>query len=77
MFGKGIYTSDMVSKSANYCFSESDGILVLCDVALGEIQELKKATNIRKPDKGKHSVKGKEKFINIYFRYWKKFSKSR
>jgi poly [ADP-ribose] polymerase len=38
MFGKGVYFADSSSKSANYCFAtpdESDGLLVLCDVALG------------------------------------------
>ena len=58
MFGKGIYTSDMVSKSANYCNSTSEGLLVLCDVALGQIQEEKQASNIRKPKKPNNSVKG-------------------
>jgi poly [ADP-ribose] polymerase 2/3/4 len=38
MFGKGVYFADCSSKSANYCFAseeEPDGLLVLCDVALG------------------------------------------
>lgn len=40
MFGKGIYFADMVSKSANYCStnpSNSTGLLLLCEVALGEV----------------------------------------
>ena len=39
MFGKGVYFADSSSKSANYCFAtedEPDGLLVLCDVALGK-----------------------------------------
>ena len=39
MFGKGIYFSDVSSKSANYCKATSDsphGVLALCDVALGD-----------------------------------------
>ncbi|KAJ3168278.1 Poly [ADP-ribose] polymerase 2 [Geranomyces variabilis] len=39
MFGKGIYFADMVSKSANYCFtsrSSPTGLLLLCEVALGD-----------------------------------------
>ena len=39
MFGKGVYFADSSSKSANYCFptkDEPDGLLVLCDVALGK-----------------------------------------
>ncbi|KAI1724104.1 poly(ADP-ribose) polymerase, regulatory domain-containing protein [Ditylenchus destructor] len=59
MFGKGIYTADMVSKSANYCHAlDADGLLLLCDVALGEIQEERRAKNIKKLKPGKHSVKG-------------------
>uniref|UniRef100_A0A915DT11 Poly [ADP-ribose] polymerase n=1 Tax=Ditylenchus dipsaci TaxID=166011 RepID=A0A915DT11_9BILA len=59
MFGKGIYTADMVSKSANYCHAiDTDGLLVLCEVALGDIQEEKKAKNIRRLKGGKNSVKG-------------------
>lgn len=42
MFGKGVYFSDMVSKSANYCFTtktNNTGIMLLCEVALGEMNE--------------------------------------
>lgn len=42
MFGKGIYFADMVSKSANYCCTgptNPTGLLLLCDVALGEVSE--------------------------------------
>lgn len=38
MFGKGVYFADMVSKSANYCFTNSfsnTGLMLLCEVALG------------------------------------------
>uniref|UniRef100_A0A674AVC3 Poly [ADP-ribose] polymerase n=1 Tax=Salmo trutta TaxID=8032 RepID=A0A674AVC3_SALTR len=61
MFGKGVYFADMVSKSANYCHtSQSDptGLLLLGEVALGNMHELKKASHITKLPKGKHSVKG-------------------
>ncbi len=40
MFGKGIYFADVVSKAANYCHAKVDsneGILLLCEVALGNI----------------------------------------
>ncbi|KAI3883815.1 hypothetical protein MKW92_052927 [Papaver armeniacum] len=41
MFGKGVYFADMFSKSANYCYSSSGaGVLLLCEVALGEMAEL-------------------------------------
>uniref|UniRef100_A0AAX7SLP8 Poly [ADP-ribose] polymerase n=1 Tax=Astatotilapia calliptera TaxID=8154 RepID=A0AAX7SLP8_ASTCA len=61
MFGKGVYFADMVSKSANYCHtSQSDpvGLILLGEVALGNMHELKKASHITKLPKGKHSVKG-------------------
>ncbi|KAJ1535003.1 Poly [ADP-ribose] polymerase 2, partial [Nowakowskiella sp. JEL0078] len=43
MFGKGVYFANMVSKSANYCFTNSQnniGLLLLCEVALGAEKEL-------------------------------------
>ncbi|VVB06996.1 unnamed protein product [Arabis nemorensis] len=43
MFGKGVYFADMFSKSANYCYANSganDGVLLLCEVALGDMNEL-------------------------------------
>ncbi|KAG5892238.1 hypothetical protein JTB14_014609 [Gonioctena quinquepunctata] len=61
MFGKGIYLADMVSKSANYCCSNTlnpKGLLLLCDVALGNEYERKKAEMITKLPKGMHSCKG-------------------
>ncbi|XP_063079036.1 poly [ADP-ribose] polymerase 1 [Engraulis encrasicolus] len=61
MFGKGVYFADMVSKSANYCHTSQSnpvGLILLADVALGNMHELKKASHITKLPKGKHSVKG-------------------
>uniref|UniRef100_A0A4W3HYA8 Poly [ADP-ribose] polymerase n=1 Tax=Callorhinchus milii TaxID=7868 RepID=A0A4W3HYA8_CALMI len=61
MFGKGVYFADMVSKSANYCHtSQADpvGLILLAEVALGNMYELKRANHITKLPKGKHSVKG-------------------
>ncbi|XP_067420946.1 poly [ADP-ribose] polymerase 1 isoform X2 [Emydura macquarii macquarii] len=61
MFGKGVYFADMVSKSANYCHtSQTDpiGLILLAEVALGNMHELKNASHITKLPKGKHSVKG-------------------
>ncbi|KAJ0742482.1 putative NAD(+) ADP-ribosyltransferase [Helianthus annuus] len=66
MFGKGIYFADLVSKSAQYCFTDKKnpvGLMLLSEVALGEIYELKKAKYIDKPPKGKHSTKGLGKNI--------------
>ncbi len=42
MFGKGVYFADMVSKSANYCYSNSQNpvsCMLLCEVALGNMNE--------------------------------------
>ncbi|KAI6172676.1 Poly [ADP-ribose] polymerase [Aphelenchoides besseyi] len=61
MFGKGVYFADIVSKSANYCMAKqnTDSFLLLCEVALGKIQEQYDANpDIKKPKKGYHSVKG-------------------
>ncbi|XP_036374761.1 poly [ADP-ribose] polymerase 2 isoform X2 [Megalops cyprinoides] len=62
MFGKGIYFADMSSKSANYCFTNqknNTGLLLLCEVALGDSNELLVAdySADRLPE-GKHSTKG-------------------
>ncbi|CAG9535656.1 unnamed protein product [Cercopithifilaria johnstoni] len=71
MFGKGIYFADLVSKSANYCHTvNTEGFILLCEVALGEMQEEVNAKSIAKPNKGKHSVKGLGQMIpdpNEYF----------
>lgn len=62
MFGKGVYFADMSSKSANYCFTSRDsntGILLLCEVALGNMNEKihadQYAANL---PPNKHSTKG-------------------
>lgn len=61
MFGKGIYFADMVSKSANYCCTNrqnSTGLLLLCEVALGNMYERYQSDYIEKLPKGKHSTLG-------------------
>ncbi|KAI0222771.1 Poly [ADP-ribose] polymerase 1 [Lamellibrachia satsuma] len=61
MFGKGVYFADMVSKSANYCRvnkSSPVGLLMLCEVALGNMYELTQSKYVDKLPKGKHSTKG-------------------
>ncbi|XP_061654501.1 poly [ADP-ribose] polymerase 2 isoform X2 [Phyllopteryx taeniolatus] len=62
MFGKGIYFADMSSKSANYCFARNHnqvGLLLLCEVALGDSNELLDADyNASSLPAGKHSTKG-------------------
>ncbi|KAM9323443.1 poly [ADP-ribose] polymerase 2 [Pholidichthys leucotaenia] len=62
MFGKGIYFADMSSKSANYCFASQSnhvGLLLLCEVALGDCNELLDADySANNLPAGKHSTKG-------------------
>ncbi|XP_042478421.1 poly [ADP-ribose] polymerase 2 [Macadamia integrifolia] len=62
MFGKGVYFADMFSKSANYCYASDvtrTGVLLLCEVALGEMAELLTANyNADKLPAGKLSTKG-------------------
>ncbi|XP_067462608.1 poly [ADP-ribose] polymerase 2-like isoform X1 [Thunnus thynnus] len=62
MFGKGIYFADMSSKSANYCFANQHnhvGLLLLCEVALGDCNELLDADyEANNLPAGKHSTKG-------------------
>ncbi|CAJ1072839.1 poly polymerase 2 isoform X2 [Chelmon rostratus] [Xyrichtys novacula] len=63
MFGKGIYFADMSSKSANYCFASQSnnnvGLLLLCEVALGDCNELLDADyEANNLPAGKHSTKG-------------------
>ncbi|XP_042353244.1 poly [ADP-ribose] polymerase 2 [Plectropomus leopardus] len=62
MFGKGLYFADMSSKSANYCFANQNnhvGLLLLCEVALGDCNELLDADyEADKLPAGKHSTKG-------------------
>lgn len=46
MFDKGVYFANSVSKSANYCRTDSNnniGFLLLCEVALGKLNKKKEA----------------------------------
>ena len=62
MFGKGVYFADMVSKSANYCFTSREnnvGCMMLCEVACGEFNELLHADyNANNLPPGKLCTKG-------------------
>ncbi|KAK2387997.1 Poly [ADP-ribose] polymerase 1 [Trifolium repens] len=74
MFGKGIYFADLVSKSAQYCFTDKKnpvGLMLLSEVALGNVYELKKAKYIDKPPQGKHSTKGLGKKMPLESEYVK------
>ncbi|XP_068630447.1 poly [ADP-ribose] polymerase-like [Battus philenor] len=61
MFGKGIYFADMVSKSANYCCTSRVhpiGIMLLCEVALGDMKKCHSSEYVTKLPSGKHSTWG-------------------
>ena len=63
-FGKGVYYADMASKSSGYCctyLSKGVGLLLLCEVALGEARQLE-STDCHAEDhlpKGKHCTHAK------------------
>ncbi|KAM8703187.1 hypothetical protein ACLKA7_007896 [Drosophila subpalustris] len=62
MFGKGIYFADMVSKSANYCCTSqqnSTGLMLLSEVALGDMMECTAAKYVTQLPKNKHSCCGR------------------
>lgn len=61
MFGKGIYFADIVSKAANYCCvtrGSPEALLLLCEVALGNVHQVTKAKSYKRPPVGFHSVMG-------------------
>lgn len=60
MFGKGVYFADMVSKSANYSRSDenTDGLVLLCQVALGKTKPCYEKNSNIKLEEGYNSVKG-------------------
>jgi len=60
MFGKGVYFADMFTKSLGYCTDDGTGykLLLLCEVALGEMYETEKAEYITELKAPYKSVKG-------------------
>jgi hypothetical protein len=61
MFGKGVYFADSSSKSANYCHANAQdpiGVLLVCEVALGQMLNRTKADYITSLPAGYHSVCG-------------------
>eukprot|EP00731_Ephydatia_muelleri_P028216 Em0019g1089a len=63
MFGKGVYFADMVSKSMSSGSCAASrlnpvGLLLLCEVALGNMYEKTESEFITKLPPGKHSTKG-------------------
>uniref|UniRef100_A0A183BM04 Poly [ADP-ribose] polymerase n=1 Tax=Globodera pallida TaxID=36090 RepID=A0A183BM04_GLOPA len=69
MFGKGVYFADISSKSANYslCDPDKPGFLLLSEVALGEVLDLKESDSKmhQKLPKGKDSVKGVGRYVPL------------
>eukprot|EP00484_Ammonia_sp_Unknown_P027266 CAMPEP_0197024856 /NCGR_PEP_ID=MMETSP1384-20130603/5334_1 /TAXON_ID=29189 /ORGANISM="Ammonia sp." /LENGTH=655 /DNA_ID=CAMNT_0042453313 /DNA_START=54 /DNA_END=2021 /DNA_ORIENTATION=- len=66
MFGKGVYFADSASKSANYIHATEQhpfGLLILCEVALGNEYPLVKAKYLDRAPNGYHSTKGVGKTI--------------
>lgn len=60
VFGKAIYLSDLIEKSAPYCCPDAEtgtGLLLLCDTALGDALALSKPEYITSLPEGKSSAK--------------------
>jgi len=61
MFGKGLYFADCVSKSANYCRASATqprALLLLCEVACGDMYPCKSAEFMERSPSGYHSTCG-------------------
>lgn len=58
-YGKGLYFADAFAKSMDYCTfnDEGVGLLLLCEVALGNSKVVTEPENITKLPDGVHSVK--------------------
>lgn len=68
MFGKGIYLADVVSKAGAYCHAKPEspeGILILCEVALGNIYSVNRAKNFKASPLYYHSVRRSMRIINF------------
>jgi len=66
MFGKGIYFADLATKSSGYCCpydSDSMCLLLLSEVALGNMYEIPESEYMEKPPAGKNSTKGLGAYI--------------
>jgi poly [ADP-ribose] polymerase len=65
VFGKAIYLSDLVEKSAPYCCPDPEtgiGLMLLCDTALGEPLLLNRPEYITELPEGKQSAKALARF---------------
>jgi len=59
-FGKGVYFADIISKSGSYCFTSNEspvGVMLLAEVALGNMNELKTDQYMEKAPPGTDSTK--------------------
>eukprot|EP01122_Echinamoeba_exundans_P012170 TRINITY_DN503_c0_g1_i1.p1 TRINITY_DN503_c0_g1~~TRINITY_DN503_c0_g1_i1.p1 ORF type:complete len:911 (+),score=243.47 TRINITY_DN503_c0_g1_i1:100-2733(+) len=58
LFGKGLYFADLIEKSAPFCHPGDDkmGLLLLCDVAVGDSYEITKPEYVEKLPTGKLST---------------------
>jgi len=59
-FGKGVYFADCISKSGSYCFTSNDSpqaVMLLAEVALGNMNELLRDEYMEKAPSGKHCTK--------------------
>eukprot|EP01117_Protostelium_nocturnum_P006844 TRINITY_DN2453_c1_g1_i6.p1 TRINITY_DN2453_c1_g1~~TRINITY_DN2453_c1_g1_i6.p1 ORF type:complete len:470 (-),score=169.93 TRINITY_DN2453_c1_g1_i6:79-1488(-) len=66
MFGKGVYFADMATKSANYCHASKQnptGILLLCEVSLGNMLRKTQAEMIQKLPAGYDSCMGEGQWV--------------
>ena len=60
VLGKGIYFADIPSKAAHYCYAnpeDNEGLLLLCEVALGNIHRAVKPKPFKGPPIYHHSVR--------------------
>jgi len=72
-FGKGIYFSDMFAKSYPYChgISNESSFLLLCEVALGKMDEQFSFKYMEQPPEGFDSVVGLGKKASRFFRIYR------
>ena len=64
-FGKGIYFTDQIAKSANYCRSDgsNDIFVMACDVSLGNTFETSHDMYMEKPQPGSQSTRALSEII--------------
>lgn len=61
MFGKGLYFTDVIAKAVKYCYpnqTNNNGLILLCEVALGDSVLCTDSENIEELPTDKHSVHG-------------------